>query len=122
MSEKLCPSCGQRRPASEVFCANDGWDLTSVPIEIAATIAAQPAPLTEAPPAEQKCVNGHAVRLGDFMCPECGADIAPPPANGFGESEQAPYDAGETVDENAAGPAPAHGVDGSDRWLKRKSC
>ena len=107
MSEKLCPSCGQRRPASEVFCANDGWDLTSVPIEIAATIAAQPAPLTEAPPAEQKCVNGHAVRLGDFMCPECGADIAPPPANGFGESEQAPYDAGETVDENAAGPAPA---------------
>jgi primosomal replication protein N'' len=117
MSEKICPSCEARRPSSEVFCQNVvgtlpcGWDLTGVAIEIATTGAAPAPPPPKSPP-QPRCVQGHAVRPGDFMCPECGGDIATPapgsaapPASGFGESEQLPYDPGQAAHETAAGPA-----------------
>lgn len=121
MSEKICPSCEARRPASEVFCQNVvgalpcGWDLTGEPIAIPATVAPQPAP---APlPAELRCINGHVVRLGDFMCPECGADIAemPPPSattqpSGLREGDQAPYDPGAAADDAATDTAPTQPV------------
>jgi primosomal replication protein N'' len=92
MSEKICPSCGERRPASEVFCANDGWNLTDVPIA-AGTVLHPQAPA--APTHRDACPNGHEARPGDLFCPICDAEIsASAPMLGFGESPQAGYDPG----------------------------
>ncbi len=123
MSEKICPGCSGRRPASEVFCQNIidshecGWPLAEVPIAIGPMPAVQPMS-AGATPSELRCNNGHVVRPGDFMCPECGADVAtalPPQttqrAGGFGEEDQAHYDPGTMSGETPASSEPTQAVE-----------
>jgi len=112
MSIKICPSCGQRRPATEVFCANDGWDLTTVAIAIEGVETfpqESPAPKN----VEVRCCNGHRVRAGDFFCPVCEVEIdatglatAAPAATGFGEDPQSTYEAGPLKGDEPATPTP----------------
>lgn len=86
MSEKICPSCGTRRPQYEMFCQaliEDGiceFPLAQVPIDV---------PLVEPATAQLRCVNGHTLNEGDFICGICGADSAP---DGLKESPQEPYE------------------------------
>ena len=58
------------------------FPLAQVPIDV---------PLVEPalPTAELRCINGHTLNEGDFICGICGADSAP---DGLNESPQEPYE------------------------------
>src|SRR5208337_5211154 len=73
MSERTCPSCGTLRPHYEMFCQALVEDrlcefpLAEVPFEAPRIEPASPA-------TELRCVNGHTLNQGDFICGICGAD------------------------------------------------
>ncbi|WP_116811556.1 AAA domain-containing protein [Steroidobacter cummioxidans] len=73
---RLCPNCRTERALTELFCLGEfesapcSWDLTSTPIS-------EPGrghePQT---PVGAVCTNGHPMAVGDFLCAQCGADVA----------------------------------------------
>ena len=76
---RVCPSCKSQRPVHEIYCQNtveDGtcsWLLMNVnqtPIDGVVEIINKDEPL------QRYCENGHETGPDDFMCMECGADIA----------------------------------------------
>lgn len=91
---RVCPKCQTRRPQNELFCerlAGDnlcGWDLSGVDITngTEATLSSS----HQNRPNERACPNGHPVDQGDWLCPECGADVV--------EDEFAPVRVGPEID------------------------
>jgi len=89
-----CPRCGSRRGVDEIVCGNDlngspcNWDLTSEEIRDAHEARGSSAGSDEPNPvagtetqAPLRCPNGHAISLGDLLCPECNCELtAAPPA------------------------------------------
>lgn len=97
---RFCPHCLTERPLTEIFCAGQtqtqqgslqlcGWDLTLEPIhpEGWRPEVQQTSPV-EAPfgndgetqnHQQRHCENGHLMAEDDFICLECGADVAAEP-------------------------------------------
>ena len=88
---RLCPSCKQTRPLSELYCetvlenqTSCGWSLLHVPInydvaeEVATDVPEQATDEAslEATEPKYQCENGHPSSADDFICMECGADVA----------------------------------------------
>ncbi|OZG70457.1 hypothetical protein BTA51_26170 [Hahella sp. CCB-MM4] len=90
---RVCPSCGSERPMSEMLCAattasggSCNWRLADVAPTLKGR-AVEPNP-EESPGSSQEqtvetavrvCENGHIVPDDEFMCLECGADVAAAP-------------------------------------------
>lgn len=83
---RYCPSCHSERAVHEVSCEGfvDGhqcnWPLLEVQITPAGwrpkeVVPAEPTP-AETLPVGDVCTNGHALEVGDFLCPVCGAESA----------------------------------------------
>ncbi|HDN2510241.1 TPA: DUF4011 domain-containing protein [Providencia rettgeri] len=99
---RFCPHCLTERPLTEIFCAGQiqteqgsfqrcSWDLTLEPIHPKGwrPEKEQVTPLeTSASNSHQRetdnrqvryCENGHPIAADDFICLECGADVAVEP-------------------------------------------
>lgn len=98
---RWCPSCETERDLSEVFCQGcleqgvEPWPVSAEPIRPRNWRPDRETADTPAAPAQDTCPNGHLITAGDFICPECGADIATafPGAGqpgGIREGKQAP--------------------------------
>lgn len=80
---RYCPSCATERALAEVTCEGTvegtlcSWDLLSVSITPAGWRPAQVVPAGQTLPGAvvtPRCLNGHALEDGDFICATCGAD------------------------------------------------
>lgn len=75
---RFCPNCETERGLNEILCKGKlgdldcGWDLAQEPL--------RPEGWRPTPPAEPstlaRCVNGHEMTSGDFICAVCGSDAA----------------------------------------------
>ncbi|MDR2209139.1 MAG: DUF4011 domain-containing protein [Azoarcus sp.] len=85
---RFCPNCQTERDLSEFFCAGEvdgvpcNWDLSGEAIHAegwrpARIVSAPPLPdaIGSAPTGQTRCLNGHAMEAGDFICLVCGADV-----------------------------------------------
>lgn len=119
MNTKVCPGCGDRRSAAEVFCQNIygslhcGWDLTGVQLDIAGAGVTTAPPVAHAP---TRCRNGHSVRAGDLFCHVCEAEIEAdmPEAPGAGGAETYGFQDGEQLNGAGAGFGPEEEQQGYD--------
>ena len=102
---RVCPECGRECRPHEMYCngtpeqPHDAWSLFNVSlVRSRASIlesAGQALPAAaETKPEPVRCRNGHAVPLGDLMCPTCHELLPEPAAGGFGEAQQEGFDAG----------------------------
>ena len=101
---RVCPRCLTNRPQHELFCegvAGDslcGWDLSGVDITNGTETRRDCPPET---PKGRACPNGHPVDQGDWLCPECGADVVDGVRTPFGTDGKIEGTAGPTPTETA---------------------
>ena len=78
---RFCPNCETERPITELVCEGVvdgracGWDLNGLPLKAEGWRPAPPV-IAAAPADGPTCQNGHAMSVGDLLCPVCGADLA----------------------------------------------
>ncbi len=79
---RFCPKCKTERSPQEMFCDGQideqpcNWDLSGEPFRVPGgqTSLTENPPLA-ATPVSIACPNGHAVNLGDLICPVCRVDV-----------------------------------------------
>ena len=105
---RVCPRCQTHRPQHELFCEGVvgdslcGWDLSGVDI----TNGTEARPVCPSvPPKGRTCPNGHPVDPGDWLCPECGADVVDGQPNPVGTALETEVSADSTSTEAALGQA-----------------
>ncbi len=98
---RWCPNCETERELNEPFCygclasGREPWPIGDEPIRPRGWRPDIPSGQPPPEPTPSVCPNGHAITVGDWMCPTCNADIltgnAGPPQRGFGEPETPPF-------------------------------